>query len=398
MNARSVIIRPVISEKSYALLTANKYTFRVHDGANKTQVRQAVEEIFGVRVHDVRTQNVKPKPKRRGFTAGKRRAVEEGHRDAAPRRLDRAVRRPGDRLAMAIKKHKPTSPGRRFATYSDRAEVTKDKPGEVAHRGPQEVRRAQLQGPHDLAPPRRRGQAPVPQDRLQAPQGRRAGQGRRDRVRPQPHRLHRAAPLRRRREVLHPRPGAAEASATRCSPAPGSDITVGNCLPLAQHPHRHHGPQRRADGRAAAASSAAPPAPRSSSWRRRATTRRCACPPARCAWCASSAAPRSARSATPSTRTSTLGKAGRSRHKGRRPQTRGTAMNPVDHPHGGGEGSTTAGRHPVTPWGVPTLGYRTRKKNKKSDRYIVRGRRRGKKGSAARCPAPPRRARGSRSA
>jgi large subunit ribosomal protein L2 len=77
----------------------------------------------------------------------------------------------------------------------------------------------------------------------------------------------------------------------------------------------------------------------------------------------------------------TIGKAGRSRYLGKRPQTRGTAMNPVDHPHGGGEGSTTPGRHPVTPWGKPTLGYRTRKKNKKSDRYIVRGRRRGKKGS-----------------
>jgi large subunit ribosomal protein L2 len=74
-----------------------------------------------------------------------------------------------------------------------------------------------------------------------------------------------------------------------------------------------------------------------------------------------------------------IGKAGRKRHMGVRPQTRGTAMNPVDHPHGGGEGSTTAGRHPVTPWGVPTLGYRTRKKRKASDRYIVRGRRRGKK-------------------
>src|SRR5438046_4802690 len=74
-----------------------------------------------------------------------------------------------------------------------------------------------------------------------------------------------------------------------------------------------------------------------------------------------------------------IGKAGRKRHMGVRPQTRGTAMNPVDHPHGGGEGSTTAGRHPVTPWGVPTLGYRTRKKNKTSDRDIVRGRRRGKK-------------------
>jgi large subunit ribosomal protein L2 len=74
----------------------------------------------------------------------------------------------------------------------------------------------------------------------------------------------------------------------------------------------------------------------------------------------------------------TVGKAGRKRHMGVRPQTRGTAMNPVDHPHGGGEGSTTPGRHPVTPWGVPTLGYRTRKKNKASDRLIVRGRKRGK--------------------
>ncbi len=75
-----------------------------------------------------------------------------------------------------------------------------------------------------------------------------------------------------------------------------------------------------------------------------------------------------------------LGKAGRARHRGKRPQTRGVAMNPVDHPHGGGEAHKTPGGHPVTPWGVPTLGYRTRKKRKRSDRYIVRGRRRGKKG------------------
>ena len=74
-----------------------------------------------------------------------------------------------------------------------------------------------------------------------------------------------------------------------------------------------------------------------------------------------------------------IGKAGRSRHKGKRPQSRGVAMNPVDHPHGGGEAHHTPGGHPVTPWGKPTLGYRTRKKGKQSDRYIVRGRRRGKK-------------------
>jgi large subunit ribosomal protein L2 len=74
-----------------------------------------------------------------------------------------------------------------------------------------------------------------------------------------------------------------------------------------------------------------------------------------------------------------IGKAGRSRHLGKRPQTRGVAMNPVDHPHGGGEAHKTPGGHPVTPWGKPTLGYRTRKKGKRSDALIVRGRRRGKK-------------------
>jgi len=72
-----------------------------------------------------------------------------------------------------------------------------------------------------------------------------------------------------------------------------------------------------------------------------------------------------------------LGKAGRRRMLGRRPKVRGVAMNPVDHPHGGGEGKSSGGRHPVTPWGVPTKGKKTRKKNKPSDRYIVK--RRGKK-------------------
>jgi large subunit ribosomal protein L2 len=70
----------------------------------------------------------------------------------------------------------------------------------------------------------------------------------------------------------------------------------------------------------------------------------------------------------------TLGKAGRSRWLGRRPEVRGVAMNPVDHPHGGGEGSTAGGRHPVSPWGTPTKGYRTRKKRKSSGKFIVKKR------------------------
>ncbi len=68
-----------------------------------------------------------------------------------------------------------------------------------------------------------------------------------------------------------------------------------------------------------------------------------------------------------------LGKAGRSRWRGRRPHVRGVAMNPVDHPHGGGEGRSSGGRHPVSPWGKPTKGKRTRR-NKKTDRFILRRR------------------------
>jgi large subunit ribosomal protein L2 len=68
-----------------------------------------------------------------------------------------------------------------------------------------------------------------------------------------------------------------------------------------------------------------------------------------------------------------IGKAGRSRWLGRRPSVRGVAMNPIDHPHGGGEGRTSGGRHPVTPWGKPTKGKRTRN-NKATDKYIIRRR------------------------
>ena len=68
------------------------------------------------------------------------------------------------------------------------------------------------------------------------------------------------------------------------------------------------------------------------------------------------------------------GKAGTSRHLGRRPKVRGVVMNPVDHPHGGGEGKTAAGRHPVTPWGKPTKGYKTRSKKKPSGKFIVKRR------------------------
>lgn len=73
MDASQVIIRPVVSEKSYVLASAGKYTLRVHPDAHKTQIRQAVETLFDVKVVNVRTQSVKSKPKRRGLTAGRTR-------------------------------------------------------------------------------------------------------------------------------------------------------------------------------------------------------------------------------------------------------------------------------------------------------------------------------------
>ena len=84
MDARTIIIRPVISEKSYALIADGKYTFRVHERAHKTQIRAAVEEIFGVTVAEVRTAKVRAKPKRRGLHKGKTRAWKKAIVELAP--------------------------------------------------------------------------------------------------------------------------------------------------------------------------------------------------------------------------------------------------------------------------------------------------------------------------
>jgi large subunit ribosomal protein L23 len=84
MDARNTIIRPVVSEKSYALIGEGKYTFRVDDRAHKTQIAQAVEEIFDVKVAAVRTAKVRPKPKRRGLSVGKTRGWKKAVVQLAP--------------------------------------------------------------------------------------------------------------------------------------------------------------------------------------------------------------------------------------------------------------------------------------------------------------------------
>jgi large subunit ribosomal protein L23 len=84
VNARQIILEPVVSEKSYALMADGKYTFRIDDRAHKTQVAAAVEEIFGVRVVEVRTMTVRSKPKRRGLHAGRTRSWKKAIVELAP--------------------------------------------------------------------------------------------------------------------------------------------------------------------------------------------------------------------------------------------------------------------------------------------------------------------------
>jgi large subunit ribosomal protein L23 len=84
MDARMILIRPVISEKSYALISEGKYTFRVDDRAHKTQIAQAVKEVFGVEVAQVRTSKVRAKPKRRGLSKGRTRSWKKAVVQLAP--------------------------------------------------------------------------------------------------------------------------------------------------------------------------------------------------------------------------------------------------------------------------------------------------------------------------
>jgi large subunit ribosomal protein L2 len=279
---------------------------------------------------------------------------------------------------MAIRKPKPTSPGQRFATYSDFAEVTKSKPEKSLVKG---KTRSGGRNSNGRKTSRHRGGGAK--------------------------RLYRKVDFKRRKDGVPAKVAAIEYDPNRTSyiallhyadgekayilapsqlkvgmtvsSGPDAEIAVGNCLPLSAMPvgtivHNVELQPGRGGQMGRSAGTSIQLMARENDM---ATLR------------LPSGEMRMVRADCRATvgvignaehQNVKVGKAGRKRHMGVRPQTRGTAMNPVDHPHGGGEGSTTAGRHPVTPWGVPTLGFRTRKKHKQSDRYIVRGRRRGKAG------------------
>jgi large subunit ribosomal protein L2 len=278
---------------------------------------------------------------------------------------------------MAIRKPKPTSPGRRFVTYPDFAEITRDRPEKRLTEG---LKKSGGRNALGRKTSRHRGGGAKRLYRIIDFKRRKDGiPARVAQIEYDPNRSAYIALLHyvdgEKRYILAParlRVGAMVQS------GPDAEIRVGNCLPLANMPagtviHNVELTPGRGGQLGRSAGTSIQLLAKDGD---RATLR------------LPSGEMRTVRAECRATigvignadhQNVKIGKAGRKRHMGVRPQTRGTAMNPVDHPHGGGEGSTTAGRHPVTPWGVPTLGYRTRKKGKQSDRYIVRGRKRGKK-------------------
>jgi large subunit ribosomal protein L2 len=280
---------------------------------------------------------------------------------------------------MPIRNPKPTSPGRRFVTYSDFAEITKSTPEKTLVEG---IKKSGGRNSNGRKTSRHRGGGAK--------------------------RLYRKIDFKRRRDGIPAKVAAIEYDPNRTAyiallhyvdgvksyilapqrlqvgamvnSGPEAEITVGNCLPLARIPVGTviHNVELQPGRGGQLARSAGASIQLMAKEGDMATLR------------LPSGEMRLVRAECRATigvignaehQNITVGKAGRKRHMGVRPQTRGTAMNPVDHPHGGGEGATPLGNHPQTPWGVPTIGYRTRRKGKQSDRYIVRGRRRGKKGS-----------------
>jgi large subunit ribosomal protein L2 len=277
---------------------------------------------------------------------------------------------------VPLKRHKPTSPGRRFATWADRAEVTKRKPERGLTEGLTKSGGRNSRG--RITSRHRGGGAKRLYRRIDFKRNKDGVPAKVAAIEYDPNRTAYIALLHYadgdKRYILAP---ARLRVGMTVQSGPGADITVGNALPISLIPtgttlHNVELEPGRGGQLGRSAGAAIQLMAKEGG---RATLR---LPSGEMRQVSVECRGSIGAIGNAEHQNISIGKAGRNRHKGVRPQTRGTAMNPVDHPHGGGEGSTTPGRHPVTPWGVPTLGYPTRKKNKPSDRYIVRRRRRGK--------------------
>ncbi len=385
-DPRDIILAPVISEKSYGLIEENVYTFVVHPDSNKTQIKIAIEKIF--KVEGRLGQHAQPAGQAQAHPRRLRQA--QGHQArhrhvGRGQQADRPVRSTGltagreareTQRNMGIRKYKPTTPGRRGASVSDFAEITRDHPekslvrplhGKGGRNAHGRITTRHKGGGHKRA-------YRVIDFRRNDKDGVNAKVAH---IEYDPNRTANIALLHfldgEKRYIIAPQ-GLSQGDIVESGA--NADIKPGNNLPLRNIPAGTliHAVELRPGGGAKLARSAgssiqllgkegAYASLRMPSGEIRRVDVRCR---------ATVGEVGNAEQANIN-----WGKAGRMRWKGKRPTVRGVVMNPVDHPHGGGEGKTSGGRHPVSPWGKPE--GRTRKSNKPSDKLIVRRRRTGKK-------------------
>ena len=362
-----VIKRPVITEKGLTLKENDRtLCFEVADNASKTQIQEAVEQLFKVKVQHVRTMIVpgKDAPPRQVHRLPL--GLEEGVRHASRRRKDDRVR---GELLMGIKTFRPKTHSLRFKTVIDyKQDLTTDEPHKPLLEPKNRINGRNNYGQIDGSASRRRKQEALSHHRFQARQGRHSREGRNDRVRSEPFGVHRAAELRRRRAPLHSAAGRAEGRHV-CGRRPEADILVGNALPLKNIPlgTTVHNIELRPGKGAQMARSAGAAAQLVAKEGGYAHVK---LPSGEVRLVNVECMATIGQVGNLDHENVTIGKAGRMRHMGIRPTVRGVVMNPVDHPHGGGEGRVK-GYHPMTPWGKPTLGYKTRN-NKRTDKFIVK--------------------------
>ena len=388
-DPRDILLAPVdLREELRRSSTRTSTRSSCRPDANKTQIKIAVEQVFGVKVTRVNTLNRQGKRMRTRIGLRQARRHQARHRQPRRRRPHRHLRRSGlltghpttdeDReTAMGIRKYKPTTPGRRGSSVADFVEITRSEPEKSLVRP---LPKKGGRNNHGRITTRHQGGGHKRAYRVI--DFRRADKdgvpAKVAHIEYDPNRTARIALLHyadgEKRYIIAPNK---LQQGDRVETGPGADIKPGNNLPLRNIPVGTVDPRRRAAARRRREDRPLGRCERPARRQGRPATPSCACPPARSATSTCAAAPRSARWATPSSRNINWGKAGRMRWKGKRPTVRGVAMNPVDHPHGGGEGKTSGGRHPVNPRGKPE--GRTRKANKASDKFIVRRRKSGKK-------------------
>ena len=375
MKLTDVIRRPLITEKTSIQRERDGRTivFEVATHANKTEIKRAVETLLGSKVEHVRTAIAHGKVKRQGRFAGQRSDWKKAYVKAARRREVARVLR-GGVISMPIKAYKPTSPGRRFQTVQTFDDITTNEPHkplvENLHRSGGRNNHGELTswwrgGGHK----RLYRIIDFKRDKKDIP-------GKVSTIEYDPNRSARIALVTyadgEKRYILQPlglKVGDAVIAGDNVDILPGNALPLKN-IPLGTMLHNVELKPGKGGQIARSAGSSVQLVAKEGDY---ASVKM---PSGEIRHIAMVCYATVGQVGNIDHENVSIGKAGRNRWLGKRPHNRGVVMNPVDHPHGGGEGKTSGGRHPVSPWGLPTKGYKTRNR-KSTDKFIVQRRPKG---------------------